>query len=228
MAAWLASRHTAPYHPRSYLADLSLRGFVAPSARVTHSDLRLGNHVYVGDRVIVYRAHEGGPVELRDRVHLYGDAFIETGMGGRIYIDEGTHIQPGCHIHAFIEEVRIGKQVEIASGCGFYNYDHGLAPDRVIMEQPLASKGGIFVGDGAWIGHGVTILQGVSIGKGAVIAAGAVVVQDVPDNAIAAGVPARVVRSRSDTRAVSPTGPFTAIPSAVKPRSKVQTSSILP
>ena len=147
---------------------------------------------------------------MRDRVHLYGDSFIETGMGGRIHIDEGTHIQPGCHIHAFIEEVRIGKQVEIASGCGFYNYDHGLAPDRLIMEQPLASKGGIFVGDGAWIGHGVTILQGVSIGRGAVIAAGAVVVHDVPDNALAAGVPAKVVRLRSDIQTDSPSRPSAA------------------
>jgi acetyltransferase-like isoleucine patch superfamily enzyme len=53
------------------------------------------------------------------------------------------------------------------------------------------------VGDGAWIGHGVTVLQGVRIGEGAVIAAGAVVVHDVPENAIAAGVPARVVGHRT-------------------------------
>ncbi|HLP78588.1 MAG TPA: hypothetical protein VK327_16910, partial [Candidatus Paceibacterota bacterium] len=47
------------------------------------------------------------------------------------------------------------------------------------------------------IGHGATVLQGVTIGEGAVIAAGAVVVHDIPDNAIAAGVPARVVRYRT-------------------------------
>lgn len=197
LAGWLASRHVAPYHPRSYLADLVPQGFVAPSARLTHPDLRLGNHVYLGDRVQVYRAKEGGPVEIGAGVHLYGDAFIESGSGASICIDEGTHIQPGCHIHAFLSDVRIGKQVEIAAGCGFYSYDHGLSPERPIMAQALTSKGGIVVGDGAWIGHGVTVLQGVSIGPGAVIAAGAVVVHDVPANAIAAGVPARVVRLRS-------------------------------
>ena len=228
MAAWLASRHAAPYHPRSYLADLSRQGFVAPSARLSHPDLRLGNHVYVGDRVFVYRTNEGGPVELQDRVHLYGDAFIETGMGGSIFIGEGTHIQPGCHIHAFISEVRIGKQVEIASGCGFYNYDHGMAPDRPIMEQPLSSKGGIFVGDGAWIGHGATVLQGVTIGEGAVIAAGAVVVHDVPDYAIAAGVPARIVGSRALCRVDSPDNPSIGTSPTCNSLRKPPTSKILP
>ena len=204
MAAWLASRHAAPYHQRSYLANLLPRGFVAASARLTHPGLLLRDHVYVGDRVIIHCSNSGGPVELRDRVHLYGDTFIETGMNGRILIEEGTHIQPGCHLHAYLSEIRIGRQVEIAPGCGFYNYDHGMAPDRPIMEQPLNSKGGILVGDGAWIGYGVTVLQGVTIGKGAVIAAGAVVTHDVPASAIAAGVPARVVRYRTAEHADSP------------------------
>lgn len=197
VAAWLASRHTAPYHQRSHLANILPQGFVAPGARLFHPDLHLGNHVYLGDGVFVYQANNGGPVEIRNRVHLYGDTFVETGMGGRILIDEGTHIQPGCHIHAYLSDVKIGKQVEIAPGCGFYCYDHGMAPDRPIMSQPLQSKGDITVGDGAWIGYGVAILQGVTIGKGAVIAAGSVVVHDVPDDAIAAGVPARILKYRT-------------------------------
>jgi acetyltransferase-like isoleucine patch superfamily enzyme len=159
--------------------------------------VRLGESVYIGDKLIISKGIDGGPIELRDRVHLYGDSFVDTGSGGSIMIGAGTHIQPGCHMHAHISEIRIGRQVEIAPCCAFYNYDHGMLPGVPIMEQPLKSKGGIFVGDGAWIGHGVTVLQGVRIGEGAVIAAGAVVVHDVPDNAIAAGVPARVVGHRT-------------------------------
>lgn len=203
VAAWLASRHTEPYHQRSYLANLLPQGFVAASAHLSHPGLLIGNHVYVGDRVIVFRTNNGGTVELQDRVHLYGESFIETGLGGQILIEEATHIQPGCHLHAYLSEIRIGRQVEIAPGCGFYNYNHGMAPGRLIMEQPLHSKGGIRVHDGAWIGYGVTVLQGVTIGQGAVIAAGAVVTHDVPANAIAAGVPARVVGTRTVTRASS-------------------------
>lgn len=198
-AAWLASRHAVPYHQMSYLADILPKGFIAPGARLPHPDLRLGKHVYLGDRVIVYSTNQGGPVEIQDRVHLYGDAFIETGIGGRVRIGEGTHIQPGCHIHAFLAEVRIGRKVEIAPGCGFYCYDHGTAPGLPIMEQDLLTKGDISVGDGAWIGHGVTVLQGVSIGEGAVVAAGSVVARNIPANAIAAGSPAKVLKFRGGT-----------------------------
>lgn len=196
VAAWLASRHSLPFQQMSYLADRLPQGFISPRARVDHPDLRMGKHVYLGDGVIVQCTSKGGAVELGDRVHLYGNTFVETGMGGRIRIEDGAHIQPGCHIHAFLSEVRIGKQAEIAPGCGFYCYDHGMAHGIPIMEQPLSSKGGIHIGDGAWLGYGVTVLQGVVIGKGAVIAAGSVVVRDIPDNAIAAGSPAKVLKYR--------------------------------
>jgi acetyltransferase-like isoleucine patch superfamily enzyme len=102
-------------------------------------------------------------------------------------------------MHSHLSEIRIGRQVEIAANCAFYNYDHGTAPGVPIMEQPLRSRGDIVVGDGAWLGHAVTVLQGVTIGEGSVIAAGAVVIDDIPANAIAAGVPARVVRFRDSS-----------------------------
>ena len=53
----------------------------------------------------------------------------------------------------------------------------------------------IVVGKDVWIGAHATILKGVTIGDGAIIAAGAVVTRDVPPNTIAAGVPARVVKT---------------------------------
>ena len=65
------------------------------------------------------------------------------------------------------------------------------------MDQPLFSKGAIKVGDGAWLGHGVVVVSGVTIGAGAVIGSGSIVVEDVPENAIAVGNPARVVKYRS-------------------------------
>jgi acetyltransferase-like isoleucine patch superfamily enzyme len=197
LAAWLASGHLAPYHQASYLADLLPRGFTVPGAHITHPDLHLGRNVYLGHGCVIYSTNQGGPVDLADRVQIYGHAFIETGAGGSIHIGEDTHIQPGCHLHAFLSGIKIGKKVEIAPNCGFYCYDHGIAPDIPIMEQPLASKGDITIGDDAWIGYGVTVLQGVTIGAGAVVAAGAVVTRDVPANAIAAGVPAKVIGSRS-------------------------------
>ena len=54
--------------------------------------------------------------------------------------------------------------------------------------------GEIIIEDDVWIGAKATILKGVKIGKGAVIAVGSVVTKDVPTNAIAAGVPAKIIK----------------------------------
>lgn len=207
LSAWLACRHLGPYHPRSCLATRLARGFICPSSRVLTGDSRLGKHVFIGDRVNINRANDGGLVDLKDGVHIYGDSFLNTGMGGRIEIGHGSHIQPGCHIHAYIANIIIGSKVEIAPCCAFYSYDHGINHGSYIMNQPLKSKGDIIVGDGAWIGHGVIILNGVKIGGGAVIAAGSVVVHDIPDYAIAVGNPARIIKYRynnSSCRTVTP------------------------
>ncbi len=196
-AARLASLGTTPYHGRVILSKIHPSGFIAASASISHPDIRLGKNVYLGDNVVASSSDGTGSVHLGDHVQIYGDTFLDTGSGGSIHIGEGTHLQPGCHVHAHLSEIRIGRKVEIASGCGFYPYDHGVELGKAIMDQPLKTKGGIVVGDGAWLGYRVTVLQGVRIGEGAVIAAGSVVVHDIPDNAIAAGVPAKVIKYRT-------------------------------
>ena len=59
-------------------------------------------------------------------------------------------------------------------------------------------RGDVVVEDDCWIGTNVTILSGVRIGRGSIVAAGAVVTRDVPAGAIVGGVPARVLRMRTD------------------------------
>ena len=196
IAAHCAAFGTPPYHGRVFLSYLHPRGFIAPTASITHSALQMGNHIFLGDRVVVTQETDGGPLELRDRVQIYGDAFIQTGAGAGIRIGEETHIQPGCHLHAFVADIEIGRNIEIAPNCAFYSYNHRTAPGITIMSQALESKGPIKIGDGAWLGHGVIVLAGVTIGAGAVIGAGSVVLRDVPENGIAAGAPARVIRFR--------------------------------
>ncbi len=199
IAGKVAARGTMPFHGRAFLADLTPRGYIHPSAAMAHPQLALGSYVYLGDRVVVSYGNQGGPIQLGNHVQIYGETFLHTESGGCLSVGEGTHIQVGCHIYAILSDIKIGKKVEIASGCGFFCYDHGIVRGQLIMDQPLSSKGGITIGDGAWLGYRVTVLQGVTIGAGAVIAAGSVVVHDIPENAIAGGVPARVLRFRSDT-----------------------------
>ena len=198
IATWSATWFVPPYYGRCYLARLNEKGYIAPSATIHHDDLRLGNNVFIGDHVVIFKDKDGGPVELGEGVHLYGDSFIQTGQGGNLKIGSNCHIQPKCQISAYKSPVHIGCDVQIAPNCAFYPYDHGFAPGRLIMEQPLKTKGGIIIEDDVWLGYGVIVLDGVRIGKGAVIGAGSVVTHDIPDGGIAAGVPAQVVKMRAD------------------------------
>ena len=59
---------------------------------------------------------------------------------------------------------------------------------------------GITIEDDIWLGAGVKVLDGVTIGKGAIIGAGAVVNEDIPANAIAGGIPARIIDDRIQLR----------------------------
>ena len=70
--------------------------------------------------------------------------------------------------------------------------------ERPVIEQPRTSKG-IALGDNVWLGTGAKVLDGVRIGHDVVVGANAVVTSDLPDGAIAAGVPARVLRHRPST-----------------------------
>lgn len=198
IATHLATWFAPPYKERRRLARYNSRGYVAPSATIHHPNLQLCANVFIGDRVVIFQDTNGGVVELAERVHLHHDTCIQTGDGGSLKIGSDTHIQPRCQFSAYKAPIHIGSGVQIAPNCAFYPYAHGIAPGEPIRKQPLQTKGGITIDDDAWLGFGVIVLDGVRIGKGAVIGAGAVVTHDVPDGAIAAGVPARVINTRSN------------------------------
>jgi acetyltransferase-like isoleucine patch superfamily enzyme len=175
------------------------RGYIAPSARLHHRHLRLGPYIYIGARVVIYQLQDDtGPVELGRGVRLHQEVIIETGVGGSLIIGEESNIQPRCQLSAYKGTIHIGTGVMMAPYCALYPYDHGILPGMSIRKQPVRSRGGIVIGDEAWLGVGVIVLDGVRIGAGAVVGAGSVVVHDVPDGAVAQGVPARVVMLRSE------------------------------
>lgn len=198
MATRIATWFAPPYKARRYVADIYRKGYISPSAIVCHDDLRLGDHVFIGDRVVIYKGGGGGSVELGDRVTAWADGLLETGEGGRITMGPETRINPGVKVVSYKAPIHVGRDVGLGSYCCLYSYDHGLAADDDYMKQPLKAKGAIVIGDHAMLGLGVIVLSGVQIGKGAVVAAGSVVKHDVPDGAVVAGVPAKVVKMRSD------------------------------
>ena len=192
----LASWGQPPYKARRHLARNGPVGYVSAKAQPYGQELSLAPGCFVDDDVVIFQHPAGGPVRLAARVHLYRGCIIETGPGGSLTVGQDTHIQPRCQFTAFAGPIRIGDRVQIAPNCSFYPYDHSLAAGKEIGDQPLRTKGGIVVEDGAWLGVGVIVLDGVTIGAGAVVGAGAIVTQSVPANAIAIGVPARVVGER--------------------------------
>ena len=98
---------------------------------------------------------------------------------------------------ALTRSIHIGNHVLIAGRTDIQDADgHPSESERRERGEQMAEEDSkpVIIRDYAWIGRDVHVLKGVTIGRGAVIAAGSVVASDVPDNALAMGVPARVVR----------------------------------
>jgi acetyltransferase-like isoleucine patch superfamily enzyme len=193
LAAWGAP----PYRARNSLARLSPAGFLAPSAIVFHPRVTFGAHIFVGDRSVLYHGGGDGHIRIGDRVHIYQDVSLETAQGGVLTIGAESSIHMRCQLMAHGGSIHVGRGVALAAGCALYPYDHGTTLGISFRHQPIETKGDIVIKDEAWLGTGVIVLSGVTIGEGAVIGAGSVVTHDIPDNAIAVGVPARVVKFRS-------------------------------
>lgn len=204
LAAQFARWYAPPHKGMASLARMSPRGYIAPDAVVYHSDLRLGSHVLIGERVTIFQQKTGGPMELGDRVCIYRDSILETGFGGSLRIEADASIHPRCQINAYVSSIRIGRGAMLAPNCALYPYDHGVAPNKPIRMQPLDSKGNIDIGDEAWLGFGVIVLGGVRIGTGAVVGAGSIVTQDIPDGAVVMGAPAQLVNMRSELPRAEP------------------------
>ena len=154
---------------------------------------KIGNEVYIGSNVQFQRHPES--IELGERVIIKeGARLCPTNEDASISIGNWTTIGAHTFIYATLS-INIGSNCLIAPFCYFVDSNHGIQPEHLIREQQnIASP--IEVGDVVWIGVGVVITKGVKIGSGAVIGANSVVTSDIPQFAIAAGVPARIMGYR--------------------------------
>lgn len=89
--------------------------------------------------------------------------------------------------------IRIGKHTLISPHCQFYTPQHPM--DYVERREEKETAYPITIGEDCWLGGNVVVCPGVTIGNRCIIAAGSVVTKDIPDDSLAAGVPAVVKRS---------------------------------
>ena len=158
--------------------------------------ITIGNRVGMDDYGLLDAGGAGEEgISLEDKVIISRNCVIQS-KTGPVVIGEKTDI--GCNtIITSVSGIFIGKSVLIAGNCyiggGRYISDR---PDLPMIEQGLYSKGPVVIGDDVWLGAGAIILDGVHVGKGCIVGAGGVITKDLPDYAIATGVPARIVRMR--------------------------------
>lgn len=124
-----------------------------------------------------------------EKVSILAPFMVDYGYN--VFMGRGSFLNHNCYLMD-CAEIRFGEDCYIGPDCGFYTAIHPLDRERRLagLEKALPIK----IGNAVWLGGGVKILPGVTIGDGAVIGAGSIVTKDIPENVVAVGNPARVVK----------------------------------
>jgi len=169
-------------------------------------------------RLGVYKLRFGRRLLVDGLAFIGPGAVLQIGKKGRIEIGRWSWLGHGCKLRSHegvisigaksvlgqectisaYQHVSIGRECVIADRVMLIDFDHGMVEvDRPIRLQGIYKRD-VRVGNNVWIGYGACVLRGVTVGDNAVIGTNAVVTRDVPDNAVVAGVPARVIRMRDE------------------------------
>jgi acetyltransferase-like isoleucine patch superfamily enzyme len=199
----------APFVDKVLLQGRKLGWAVARAkVRLRSRSVVFGENVQLA-RCAAIVADRSDRVVVGDRCRIGRGAILAT-HGGWIEIGDNTTVQPYAVLYGH-GGLRIGSYVRIAAHVVVIPANHVV--DGVA--RPIALQGetreGIVIEDDVWIGANSTVLDGCRIGRGAVVAAGSVVTRDVPELAIVAGAPARVIRYRG-AEASAPVGNGIAAP----------------
>jgi acetyltransferase-like isoleucine patch superfamily enzyme len=157
----------------------------------------------IGHECVIYRPmiiNNADCIELGDRVNIRDGVRLEAirdpyGRIPSLTIGSNTNIEQGVHIICH-NRVRIGRDVSITGRCAIVDVTHPYQDINSEKVGNLIADDNSFVeiGDGAFLGYGAVILPNVRIGRRSVIGANSVVTHDVPDFAVAAGAPAKVIK----------------------------------
>jgi acetyltransferase-like isoleucine patch superfamily enzyme len=172
--------------------------------------IKLVNAV-IGKDVVMYKnaqINNGNSKEsivIGEGSHIAGMLLTATNKG-KIRIGHHSFIGEGTRVYSVIE-ITIGNNVQIAHNVNIFDSNiHSLNPIERQKEFIINTTQGfkkindlhekeVVISDNAWIGAGSFILKGVTIGENTIVGAGSVVVKNLPPNVIAAGNPAKIIKT---------------------------------
>jgi len=149
-----------------------------PAALVNERYIHIGAGTVIGPDVSLSAGMVPGQQCVTDPVVAIGDRCLigrGSGIVGHLSIEIGDDVWTGHHVY-------ITDQNH-----GYEDLDRPISV-QVMPERPVR------IGAGSWLGHGTVVLPGATIGRHVVIGANSVVRGDIPDDCIAAGNPARVIK----------------------------------
>ena len=154
--------------------------------------IRFGEDCFVSPEAALF-AEPHREIVFGDRARIAAQVFLHgpIGCGDDVSLNVGVTIDGGR------AGVTIGSDTRIASHVSIYAWNHQMNPSLRIREQGVTSLG-VVIGCDVWIGTQACIRDGVALGDHAVVGMGSVVTRDVPDWAIVAGSPARIIGDRRD------------------------------
>lgn len=143
------------------------------------------------------------PEQQKAAEKLFGSVGTNVSIQPGFQCDFGRNIHVGDNfltnynvVILDIAKVTIGNDVMIGPNTLITTVGHPVSPlgrkKRMGISKPVT------IGNNVWMGGNVTVLPGVTIGNNAIIAAGAVVTHDIPDNCVAGGIPAKVIKEIED------------------------------
>lgn len=160
-----------------------------------------------GSKVIGTRA-----IAVAGNAHVHRDAWVEAvfsyanrSFEPMILIGKRFGASNRLHITC-INRIEIGDDCLFGSGVFIGDHNHGTYkgeeahshPSVPPVQRQLSSGGAVIIGSNVWLGDNVTVIGPVTIGRGAVVGANSVVTRDIPENVIAAGSPAQVLKRFND------------------------------
>jgi acetyltransferase-like isoleucine patch superfamily enzyme len=141
--------------------------------------IHIGEGTMFGPQITLSAGMVPGQEMVSDPVISVGDRCLigkGSGIVGHLRIVIGDDVWTGHHVY-------------------ITDQNHGYSdPDLPISQQVMPERP-VSIGDGSWLGHGTVVLPGATIGRHVVIGANSVVTGDIPDFSVAAGVPARVIKT---------------------------------